>query len=844
MTAFALGGVYPFGPNSVLTGDLQSQYMDFTTAFFNALKNSENIFVTHKSGLGSNLYAVMLYIATDPFELLFAFFDPEYYQEVYFIIICAKTALAGTFFAVYCKNTRLFSLNDKAVFALSLCYALSACTLRAAENPMWLINIALLPLVLLGTERMPQKPTLFYITVSCCFITNYYLAYMTGLFALIYFFYIKKEDRAKAFVQCALFTLLAAGTAMFVVLPSFHAVASGYTSIVGTGLEDSIIKYSPADILFFFSTVIDGYTASGYPNAYCGIIILWLAAAYFLNTNIPLSQKISSAFVLMIFISSLVFVPLYAVWHIFRAPTGFEGRFLYTAVMFILILAAQSLSNFEYIPRKKFFICGAVLFAAAVLCAFGKINAYYIVFYAFLADLMLAAAFSLFKKKLRVMLYILITLEMSICALCVIHKAAIWDGYAPHENHVTAATRYKDDFKALAQTDNGFYRCDSDIQGSYNTALTADFASLAHYSSLANQKTYEIMRRLGVQTLSDNKIVLPLSQNVVLDSIFGVKYFCITDKNRTAEDIKGRISVFNGERLTTEHYTPFMQTDTALFYKNKLAFPVMFAADNGILDSVTSPEMSYFDNQQTFLNKLFNTEIKLYDKYDFTDIQQQNCTLKTDENGLITVSPASPDSEAVLIFTADIPRDGNYFTVLNGSFPPNAIVPHICGWASEGVNIPILRLDSELKDLGQYKKNDKAELIFHCGYESKIYPPALYRLNDTAFAELSKKAVQNGLSDIRLEKGDICANSAFDKDTLVFCSIAYDKGFEVYIDGKKVPSLCLADGFLGYELPKGVHKIKISYVSPFAREGAAISAATIVLSILMLIRTKKKNGHD
>ncbi len=835
--AYALNGVYPFGGGSVLTGDLQSQYIDFITAFFTALKSGDNFFVTHQSGLGSNLYAVILYIASDPFNFLFYFFDPKYYQEIYYIIICIKISLAGMFFAMYCKNTRLFELDNKAVFALSLCYALSACTLRAAENPMWLINIALLPLVLLGIERMPKRPLMFYITVTCCFITNYYLAYMTGLFALIYFFYIKKNDSFKIFGQCTIFTLLAAGTAMYVILPSFYAVASGYTSIVGTGLENNMIKYTPADVLFFFTAVIDGFTASGYPNAFCGMIILWLAAAYFLNTNIPLSKKISSAVVLMIFALSLVFTPLYAVWHIFRAPTGFEGRFLYTAVMFILILAAQSLNNLKYIPRKKFCVCGAVLFAAAVLCAFKKINFYYFVFYLVMAFFMALFALLIIKNARGTMLYAVIAAEISISAFCVINRAAVRDGYAPHENHVIAATRFKNDFKALYESDDSFYRCDTDIQGSYNTALTAGFASIAHYSSLADQKTFEIMRRLGVQTLSDNKIVLPLSQNIVLDSIFGVKYFGVTDKNSLTENK----TVFNFKRMSNPYYVPYMQTETACFYQNKLAFPIMFAAN----EPVTDPDKDYFENQTLFLNTLLNTDKNLYKKYEFDDIRQQNCILTQDADGFLTAAPKDNTSEAVIIFTVKIPQDGNYFTVLDGDFPENALVPNICGWISDETNIPILRMDSELKDLGQYHKDDTAVLVFHCNYESRIRIPQLYCLDNAVFAELSEKANQNGLLNIRLEHGNIRASSDLDKDSLIFCSLAYDKGFEISLDGKKIPSLCLADGFLGYELPKGRHDIQISYISPLAREGALISAVFLTLSFFILyLQRRRDNNYD
>ena len=846
--SYAVNGVYPFGSGSVLTADLQNQYIDFTAAFFRQLKNGENIFVSWQSGLGSNLYAVMLYIAADPFSLLFLPFDAVCYQEIYLVVICIKIALAALCFCIYIKKSALSGgTDDPRAFALSLCYALCACNIRAAQNPMWLINAAVLPLVLLGIEYtvLEKRPALLYLSAAACFITNYYLAYMSGLFALIYFVYfctclkIRPREALSRLFVCAVFAALAAGTAAFVILPSFRAIADGYTDIVGTGLAESPIKYTPDEIIYFFSLIVNGFTASGLPNAYCGTLTLLLFAAYFLNTKIPLPQKISSAAVALIFVASLVFTPLYAVWHIFRAPTGFEGRFLYTAVMFMLILAAKTINNADGIPKKKLGLTAAALFAAVLCCTAGRLDRQLIFTVSAFALMLFVYTALICGKRTKYALCLAVTLEMTAACALAVHTAAVWDGYAPHAAYTKAASEYRDDFAALSAADSAFYRCDFDVKGSYNTALTADFSSTAHYSSLANQKTFAAMHALGAAAFFDNKILLPLGQNVVLDSLFNVKYFCVTDRDGLVTDLTGREYPFNGARLTSPAYKAAAEHGKAVFYRNTCVFPLIFAAKPDILGYAPVSENDPFKNQQAFFDALLSdTQAPLYKELAFTETSALDAVVKT-ADGALDISPEKEGQPAQYAFIYRAEADSSYFTLLNGDMPDNAVVSEMCGWSVNGVDIPIFRMENELKDLGYFKKGDTILLVFQCNYGCRIYPPPLYMLDSGTFETLSARADENAADGIRLVKGDILAHTDFDTDRLMFCSIACDKGMTVLTDGKKTEKICIADGFLGFYLPAGSHDIKITYTSPGAYPGLALSAVFAVLSALVLKRKIK-----
>ena len=76
------------------------------------------------------------------------------------------------------------------------------------------------------------------------------------------------------------------------------------------------------------------------------------------------------------------------------------------------------------------------------------------------------------------------------------------------------------------------------------------------------------------------------------------------------------------------------------------------------------------------------------------------------------------------------------------------------------------------------------------------------------------------------------------KDGIVEFSTMYSKGWEVYIDDKKVEPLKLNNVFLGAKVTKGNHKVCIKYHTPYLKEGFII---TIVTSIILLTMGIKYN---
>jgi uncharacterized membrane protein YfhO len=69
-------------------------------------------------------------------------------------------------------------------------------------------------------------------------------------------------------------------------------------------------------------------------------------------------------------------------------------------------------------------------------------------------------------------------------------------------------------------------------------------------------------------------------------------------------------------------------------------------------------------------------------------------------------------------------------------------------------------------------------------------------------------------------------------------TIPYDEGWHVSIDDKEVTTYTQYNTFLGFDIPKGKHKIVLKYKPPYFKEGIAISLTTLLLIIGYEIVTK------
>ena len=99
---------------------------------------------------------------------------------------------------------------------------------------------------------------------------------------------------------------------------------------------------------------------------------------------------------------------------------------------------------------------------------------------------------------------------------------------------------------------------------------------------------------------------------------------------------------------------------------------------------------------------------------------------------------------------------------------------------------------------------------------------------------------QNQLENIEIKNNTMSASIDVEKDSVLFTSIPYEKGWNVYVDGKKVKYEKIANEFIGIKLNKGKHDIKMKYYSHHIGIGIVISIISLIVLIGYEIFIRKK----
>ncbi len=855
--AFAIAHVYPFGTYTAACSDMRMQFLNLTAALFDRIKGGQSIFVTYSGGLGTNLYAFAAYLLFSPFNILFLFFDKTNYQEVYLVITILKFGMTACCASVYLKQSKLTSLSGIMNILLALMYAFCEYNLHTVINTMWMENTALLPIVLLGIEKAAdrQKIKLLFISYFFCVLTNYYLSFITGLFAACWFvFYTaSRAERPdmkqwlKSLFLCAAAAICAIGVCSFIILPAFANISSGYSDTFIPDFAQVIFKYDPRDLALFFTGFTQTLSISGL-NGYMGIAPLFIAVLYFADKEADKKERIGFSVLLCFMLLSFIIRPLYLMWHIFREPTGFYGRFLYTIAFLMTVIAAKFISSCHKPDKKAVFIAfGAVIAVIALATGKGITDG---LFFNIIWDIIIALiyVFAFSKQKKRVLAAILGVeiFVLSSFGMLMFRSHNNWYRQNDFPDHLNAANEVISNIN-----DSGFYRMTDVTNDDIDAALGIGYNALETFSSQTNQKSLSVMSQLGIWCPYDYRIVSNYCNGIVSESLFNIKYVMASNKSAKVKDTLGREFYAKGglttsQRLASDNYKLIYENENSALYENTRVFPLMFAVDDAVITSgqdfydKTENISGAYKNQARFLNAMFGTDYKLYDEEMLKDDQPLGASVnKKGDDICFTVIPA--ENGGFEGFDYEVKDGGEYYL---DSRIYNNTDDRLC----LAVNQYAIDYEKNIErdtifntDIGPYKKGDHINIVYQAFAPFDMDYPLLLRLREDEFDDISKRANTAALNDISLSSnGDITAFSDYDEEKLIFSSLSYDEGFHVYIDGQETEKVKISDAFLGFRVPSGRHEIKVSYISPKFYFALAVSAVFAVLSAILLIINRKR----
>ena len=668
LTAFLLPfiimlGVYaalskhPFGDGSVLTLDLQGQYVYYYEALRRLLTEGGSWLYSFERTLGGEFMGIVAYYAASPFNILFALFPKNMMADAVMFVQLFKVGAMGLAFAYYLKKTR--KTEDMLTVSFALMYALSAYSVVQLMNPMWLDAMVFLPLLVLGIEAMIRQRRFILYTASLVtiFVTNYYIGYMCAIFTfayyLYYYFLVRDElsqnpgaERGNAvkrlfcsrgfetLMRFGVFSVLAAVISAFMLWSAWHSLSFGKTDFSNPDFGFSF----RFDFLDIFVKLLPGsydtVRPNGLPMIYSGMLALIAAPLFFLSRTITTKKKALTAMLLVFFVISFSVNTVDLVWHGFSAPNWLNYRYSFLFSFVFIVMACDAIRGLSKITFREIATVGTAIFALVLIVqklgyTFEQtadrnndlddakcilISLVLIAIYVFLLRIL---QYKNMQKSGAVALAAIVCVEMFASSLITVGEVQIDVGTVRYDNYLSAdgktenysgyhgsIRRIENVVNEILERDTSLYRMESTVyrrEGGVNEPMAFGFNGISHSTSTLNADVIKFMNVLGYSSMSHwTKYIggTPIS-----DALLGIKY--VVTKNDTLDPNFYTVAAKGPEQykfIPTENTIYAMQNTKAL----SLVYGVSPDLAVTLSDFNQPPYRSALDMQNELLNAMLS----------------------------------------------------------------------------------------------------------------------------------------------------------------------------------------------------------------------------------------------
>lgn len=784
--------------------DMQYQYISFLNYFKGIINGSESILYSFKKGLGGSMYGTFFYYMSSPLNLILLLFSKANLNLGIAILIILKLSLSGLTMFLYLKHK--FKKESLLMLAFSSCYAISAYTIGYYFNIMWLDAVYLAPLLLIGIDKIVEKKDfkLYSLILFLDIFFNYYMAYMTCIFAVLYFIYElllkynlkenKKEiiDRVKIFITSSFLIGLCC---CFIFLPVLNDLSK--TAKINTLIYNN---YN-SNIIAFFTKFYIGTQRNAdilnknYINIYSSIVMFALVIFYFLNKKINFKAKLLSAIFILLMILPCFISCLNMIWHGFNFPICFNYRYSFLLILFIILISYSSYTKIKNINVKHYLITFVLFLLISIFMEISiSSNSIMSMINIIMTVIYLSIYLMLLYNKNKI-------INLLICLL--IFTELFMNFYLSTKDYWFIKKQQYYDYvidlkEKLNDTIQDNYRFEKTIDISYNDSMLLNYNGVSIFNSLLNSNISEFLTDNGYYT-EDTKTIYK-TNNYITDSILGIKWILTNDMIENYK-IKKKIIMYGG--------TPFygITEDKYYLYENSTALSLGFMVNDNI-KKFKNNKFSKLEYSSKLLNSIMGNNKDYFIKYN---------VLKDDNNYIIKNVKNVPfyyyiDLDYNLLEKEYLSLNFEKIKSLSISIYDNSI-DYIYNNISGDINVTC-------------DKKITTNKLYAGYYDYNLIKEDLIKLKENELNIIEKK-------DTYIKAiVDVSANKT------LFTSIPYEKEWNVYVDGKKVDKFKLLDTFIGIDLKEGKHTVEFKYKDDTILIGSIISFNGLVL---LVIYTMKRN---
>ncbi len=370
LIAYAGFDVYPFGKRSVLTLDLNGQYIYYFEAIRNAFRGDGSLFYNWSRNLSGGFMGIIGYYLASPFTLIPVLMPREYILEAIMIMQMCKVGACGFTFCIYAQKSKKLPAGPALIF--SIMYAMMAFVVIQLIDPMWIDGPILLPLVILGIEHLVDdgRKLGYILPTALIFIANFYIGFMIAIFIAIYFTYylfFGSEKKFRSIKEYAKTVGIMAGSTVVVAMLSAIMILPVYNALKLGKFDFSDPVYDWHQHLFklpeliptllpnqYYSVNVDtGTKLYGRPEIYCGVLTVVLAPLYFFNKNIKWNKKVGYGILVTVMVMSMYIKPLNMYWHGGQDPNWLPYRYSFLLSFVLVSMAAEVFANLDGLKLNR-----------------------------------------------------------------------------------------------------------------------------------------------------------------------------------------------------------------------------------------------------------------------------------------------------------------------------------------------------------------------------------------------------------------------------------------------------------------------------------------------------------
>lgn len=389
----------------------------------------------------------------------------------------------------------------------------------------------------------------------------------------------------------------------------------------------------------------------------------------------------------------------------------------------------------------------------------------------------------------------------------------LYAGYSEDANCTYVTTATNTITAIQSQDPASFYRIDRTTtrtdSAALNEGLALGYNQLSSYSSANSPQAIALLNSLGYSSIGEfsTRYAEPI---LAVDALLGVKY--AIPENAPAGYVSAKTN----------------QADsTSSVYENPYALSIGVAASSDIQNSTLKSE-NPFEKQNDLYSKILGRKVELYTKIE---------------------AASTENSDSLKQWSVTLPASSIGYLYINKDATAGSYWPVALTIDQRAIENEAWRFDNNIRQIADASDTPSQHTVsigVAEGYTDmpQDNEPVFYALNLDIFEQIINELKASEFITTVFEDGRIEGEYTAKDDGNLLLSVPYDEGWNVTVNGTAAELTPAADkGLSSLNMQKGANKIVMTYKTPGALAGLAVSLATAAALVAAGLYARHKKSR-